>query len=137
MTADQSAVLLIDESDDIVHGGGSYVVACAVALTRDATSRHGAWLRWATIEAGLEWFEESGGSSQIVASDQNAHEPRLPQSSLSRCRRLLRGPTSAPPYRGGIPIVVRSRPFGNRMSWNWAWRNTATTVRRGSPGALS
>ena len=36
MTTDQSTVLLIDESDDIVHGGGSYVVACAVVLTSGA-----------------------------------------------------------------------------------------------------
>ena len=36
MTADQGTVLLIDESDDIVHAGGSYVVACAVVLTSDA-----------------------------------------------------------------------------------------------------
>lgn len=36
MSGSPNRLLLIDESDDIVHGGQSYVVACAVVLLGDA-----------------------------------------------------------------------------------------------------
>ena len=53
------------------------------------------------------------------------------------CRRLLRGPTSTPPYRGGTTIIVQSRPFRQPNKAGTATAQHPATHRpEGSPGAL-
>ena len=61
MSGSPNRLLLIDESDDIVHGGRKYVVACAVVLAGDAQAV-GARLRHVlTANPGRTGLDRSTG----------------------------------------------------------------------------